>query len=106
MILHMIVAGQWLYSGKKLFKGGDSQPAHPRNHISLLSSGKQRKDVTAASIITQVMSGMRSINNFCDSGKDSQRYLARYFSCNFWCHVLGVKFTNMHYMAFEKTQMP
>lgn len=105
VILHVIVTGQWLFSGKKLFKGGDSQPACTHNHISLLSSGKQRKDVTVASLITQVMSGMRSINNFCDSGKDSERYLARSFSCNFWCQVLSVKCTNIHYMAFEKTQM-
>lgn len=56
MILHVIEIGQWIYSEKKIFKGGDRKPALPHNHISLLSSRKENfkkeKDVTVASIIT------------------------------------------------------
>lgn len=52
------------------------------------------------------MSGMNSTNNFNDPGKDSQKYLARYFSHNSWRYVPVVKFTKPHYTAFEKTQVP
>lgn len=52
------------------------------------------------------MSGMNSTNNFYDPGKDSQKYLARYFSHNSWRYVPVVKFTKPHYTAFEKTQVP
>lgn len=52
------------------------------------------------------MSGMNSTNNFYDPGKDSRKYLTRYFSHTSWCQVPVVIFTNLHYTAFEKTQMP